>query len=382
MRSKCRSWAVRTRERGFTLVELLVVIAIIGILIAILLPAVQMAREAARRTKCTNSLKNIGLALCNHESARGVFPEGRQLPDWVRNGVLQTSYTNYNGVSQTAKEATGFYSVHIRILPYMEQSVVYELIKFDQAQVLQMTDGGVPYNINYAAYATAQGLYICPSDPYVDRVISENSYRYNFGGSTPYGGAVNTSQQNTRTPISMGDGAFTIGQALGLRDFTDGASNTAVFSERTTGSGRGTDELPSSSDIVTMPNRVNDLVDREAMMTACGGYQPVADSFNFMSAGRWLDGADFSNGWPFAAYSSTMYNHVAPPNWRGQDCGNWSAIADTPGEHAIVSARSTHPGIVNVCFADGHVAIISDNIDLSVWRALGTRNGGEVANGP
>jgi len=369
-------------RNAFTLVELLVVIAIIGILIGLLLPAVQMAREAARRTQCINSLKNIGLALCNHEVAKGTFPEGRKLPDWVRNGVLQSSYTNYNGVSQTTKEATGFYSVHIHILPYMEQAAVYGLIKFDQAQVLQMTNSGAPYNINYAAYATAQGLYICPSDPNIDRIISENSYRYNFGGSTPYGGAVSTTQQLTHTTASKGDGAFTIGQALGVRDFPDGMSNTAMFSERTTGSGLGTDSAPTASDIVTMPNRVNALVDRDAIMTACGNYKPVPDSFNFMSAGRWLPGEDFSNGWPFAAYSSTMYNHVAPPNWRGQDCGNWSAIADTPGEHAIVSARSAHPGIVNVCYGDGHVGTISDNVDLGVWRAVGTRNGGEAVSSP
>jgi prepilin-type processing-associated H-X9-DG protein len=69
---------------------------------------------------------------------------------------------------------------------------------------------------------------------------------------------------------------------------------------------------------------------------------------------------------------------VAPPNWAGQDCGSWSAIPDTPGEHAIVSARSKHPGVVNVLLGDGSVHNVSDSIDLKVWRSLGTRFGGEL----
>jgi prepilin-type processing-associated H-X9-DG protein len=78
---------------------------------------------------------------------------------------------------------------------------------------------------------------------------------------------------------------------------------------------------------------------------------------------------------------STMYNHVAPPNWIGYDCGNFSATFDTPGEHAIVAARSRHRGIVNVCFGDGHVSAIGENVDLTIWRGIGTRNGGETVKG-
>jgi prepilin-type processing-associated H-X9-DG protein len=90
----------------------------------------------------------------------------------------------------------------------------------------------------------------------------------------------------------------------------------------------------------------------------------------------------YTDGWPIAGYASTMYNHVAPPNWSHIDCaaGGGLACADTPGEHAIISARSSHPGVVNVCYGDGHGTTITDNIDLTVWRSLGTRNGGEVIN--
>ena len=122
------------------------------------------------------------------------------------------------------------------------------------------------------------------------------------------------------------------------------------------------------------------------MFRECEEYQPKVDANNFTGTGAWLtlpgEEGDWSNGWPFAGYDATEYNHVAPPNWSGQDCGNYSAIPDTPGEHAILSARSEHPGVVNVGFGDGHVTTVSDDVDLAVWRALGTRNGEEAVNTP
>ena len=110
--------------RGFTLVELLVVIAIIAMLVSLLLPAVQAAREAARRTQCINKMRQLGIAAANHENAKGAFPAGRLAPDWTKDGVQRESYTNYNGVNQNSpvgSETTGFKSVHIWILPYMEK---------------------------------------------------------------------------------------------------------------------------------------------------------------------------------------------------------------------------------------------------------------------
>lgn len=387
---------LRARERrGFTLVELLVVIAIIGILIALLLPAVQAAREAARRMHCQNNLKQMGLAVLNYESANKSFPHGRQVPDWVvkqAKGLIEaTDYTNYNGVRpERDGERTGIFSVHVRILPYMEQRQIYDMINFNVAISPEMVySDGSPKNANYQAFATAAGLFLCPSDPNVDRIISENNYRYNFGGSTPYAGAKADNEQTNRGASvdgfsCRGNGAFTIGDALRPRDITDGLSYTAFFSERTKGSGRDLkNEPPTKSDIITMPNRApNSMVPRDVIYNDCLNYVPKPDAqgFHFNSAGRWLPGGQYSNGWPFAAYAGTMYNHVATPNWKGQDCGSVSAIPDTPGESAVVSARSEHPGIVNVCFGDGHVAVMSDSVELNVWRAMGTRNGQEAVN--
>jgi prepilin-type N-terminal cleavage/methylation domain-containing protein len=377
----------RPHHRGFTLVELLVVIAIIGILVGLLLPAVQAAREAARRMQCSNNLKQMGLATFNYESAHKKFPPGRLLADYSVNGVTQANYTSYNAVTGAAGQWTGFRSVHTFILPYMEQSNIYELIDFGAPTSVRMTTSGVPTNRNYQAYANAAALYICPSDPKTGRVISENNYRYNFGGSTHYGGALSSAANNnnnaTLGALSVrGNGAFTIGDALKVASVTDGLSNTVFFSERNKGSGNNlSTTLPDRRfDVITSPNRTQTLISPDQIFNDCLGYVAAPSSFHFNSAGRWLDGSDFSNGWPFGFYSSTMYNHVAPPNWSGFDCGQWSAIADAPGEHAIIAARSSHTGGVNCAKGDGSVTFASSNIDTAIWRALGTRDGGEVAN--
>ncbi|MCA9260908.1 MAG: DUF1559 domain-containing protein [Planctomycetales bacterium] len=382
----CRN-AVVARD-GFTLVELLVVIAIIGVLVALLLPAIQAAREAARRTQCTNNMKQMGLAAINYESAQGVFPPGRLSPDWIPSGgaAPNPSYTAYQSVKTSDK--TGFYSVHIWLLPHMEAGNIYNLIDFDIAQVKRMSSNGVPTNPHYQAYANAQGIFICPSDPFSERIVSENNYRANFGGSTPAGGARSNNQQITfesrpSDPYDVGgNGAFAMGEkGLSTRAFTDGMTSTAFFSERTKGTANNAaTSLPEKSDIISSPNRRSGPIPIDTFYNDCLNYTPKVDSFNFTFAGRWPPGEDWSNGWPFAGYDSTQYNHVAPPNWAGWDCGGFSSIPDTPGEHAIVAPRSEHPGVVVVVFGDGHTTTVADGVDLLVWRAMGSRNGAEVVD--
>ena len=392
---RCTSCQLR-RKGAFTLVELLVVIAIIGILIALLLPAVQAARAAAQRTQCSNSLKQIGLGVCNHESAKKSYPPGRKLPDWS-NGTA--GYTSYTGVVETNPlTKTGFYSVHTWLLPFMEEKAIYDLIDFTKPISTKMCSGAglppssTPVNPNFGAYNAAAKLFLCPSDPNTEAGISENNYRYNFGGSTPYAGWVSTSNP-TVTDISGGNGAFTIGKSLRTKDFPDGLSKTAFFSERNKGiNGTAGTDKATKDDIITMPTRSTTLSmipanDVAVMFKDCStNYTGAPSSFDFLATGRWdtthvASGFTFTDGWPIGSYASTMYNHVAPPNWQGEDCGNLSAIVDTPGEHGIVSARSRHSGGVNVCFGDGHVSFINENIDLNIWRALGSRNGQEQFNG-
>jgi prepilin-type N-terminal cleavage/methylation domain-containing protein len=380
-------------RRGFTLVELLVVIAIIGVLVALLLPAIQAAREAARRAQCINNVKQVALGIINYESNQGALPPGRLSPDWVTNTATNTpsqGHTNHEGVQQTAQQSTGFYSVHVRVLPYMEQGNVFRLINFNVAQTKQMVDSsGAPLNINYNAYNTAQGLFICPSDPNTGRIVSENNYRVNFGGSTPGGGARTRNLQTDINPRPAdawpctGNGAFTIskdGKGLSVKTFTDGMSTTAIVSERTKGSGASEASIQTIDDMITSPTRPDTAAVTTAIDTLveqCTAYSPQVSQFNFSGPGRWLDGEEYSNGWPFAGYDSTQYNHVAPPNWSTPDCGMTSAISDTPGEHMIVAPRSAHNGIVVLAFGDGHAANITDGVDILVWRAMGSRDGEE-----
>ena len=373
------------KRNAFTLVELLVVIAIIGVLIALLLPAVQAAREAARRTQCINNLKQMALAASSHESAKGTFPPGRLDPDWIVDGV-ETTNSNYRSVQLNPSTKTGFYSVHIWLLPYMEANNVFNLIDFNMPQVKKMLDESTlePDNPQYSAYATAQGLFLCPSDFNTGRVISENNYRSNFGGSTPGAGGEwdNSASTYDTTREDMwpvnGNGAFNMG-AKGLKAsaFETGLSNTAFFSEHLKGNG----EIGELTEVTheSMQGCVPALRSDGSFLEQFDAYSEYPRfgkqaSFNFNGMGRWPDGDAWSNGWPFAGYDSTQYNHVAPPNWRGLDCGV-SYIADMPDEHAIVAARSAHPGVVVVSFGDGHTETVSDDVDLRAWWEMGSRNG-------
>ena len=382
------------RLRGFTLVELLVVIAIIGVLVALLLPAIQAAREAARRTQCVNNVKQMSLAAANYESANGVFPPGRLRPEVERRGpngwVEQMPSSSYPNYSENMRY--GNFSVHIWILPYMEAGNVYNLIDFTKGQVKRMTSGGSPSNPHYQAYATANDLFLCPSDGIFERIISENSYRSNFGGSTPFAGASEVSNieqaYGATSPEGFpagGNGAFTAGRkGLKASLYSDGLSHTAFFSERLGGSGGDPGSTPPTDRDIVGLGQGNDVssINIGQIFDSClaRANNPSPDSRNLLGTGRWLPGDDWSNGWPFAGYDASQYNHVAPPNWKGQDCGTNSGIPDTVFEHAIISARSNHAGSVVVGFGDGHTAIVNDDINLVVWRAIGTRDGGETVD--
>jgi prepilin-type processing-associated H-X9-DG protein len=369
-----------------------VVIAIIGVLVALLLPAIQAAREAARRTQCTNNVKQMALAAANHESAKGYFPPGRKRPDreqlsggtW-KEVATGSSYPKWNG---GGNERFNNFSVHVWILPYMEAANIYNLIDFKKGQSKQMLDSGVPVNPHYKAYATAAGLFICPSDGNTTQIISENNYRCNLGGSTYLAGFVNLGgtsgnfqpdpNTNTVAGPAGGNGAFTFGKTgLKAKAYTDGLSKTAFFSERIKGSG-GADGSPiTKGEIVGMGQGNTGNTPVDTLYNTCTNFTTPSGPVLY-TAGAWPPGEDWSNGWPFAGYDATQYNHVAEPNWKGQDCGSHSYIPDAPDEGAIIAARSEHNGGVNVAFGDGHTTFISDGIDLAVWRAVGSRNGEET----
>lgn len=373
------------RRHAFTLIELLVVIAIIAVLIALLLPAVQAAREASRRVKCTNNLKQIGLGLHNYHSTFNCFPPGRMYPDAVVGGVPKLTLTSYGtgGLPDAPGNWSGFYSVHCHILNYMEQVNAYNALNFSGVNLGQLQSAaGTILSVNYTTYTLTSDAFLCPSDPYGGNGPGgENNYRANFGGSTPYAGG-GLRGDNTLHP-GTDNGAFTYGPGITIAQITDGTSLTAAFAERTKGS--ASFAAPGLADNVfislgTYTITFNGQVDADALYGICNKSFP--NSAYFYQQGRYAAspgfGLEFSDGWGYAWYVSTLYNHVAPPNWTGADCGLGSSIMDTPGEHSIVSARSTHPGGANALMADGSVRFMKNSISLPVWRALGSRGGGEV----
>jgi prepilin-type N-terminal cleavage/methylation domain-containing protein/prepilin-type processing-associated H-X9-DG protein len=298
---------------GFTLVELLVVIAIIGILVALLLPAVQAARESARRTHCYNNLRQIGVALHNHHDSLEAFPPARQAFPLV-------------------------HSPQARLLPYMEQTGLQNLVDFNVSPSAAA---------NLTASKTLLKLFVCPSDGALGRVPGSphagTNYVANVGsGTVGYG------------LIGSGDGVFTQ-SPLTFASLVDGSSNTAVFSETILGGGQA-----SSSSSPNDPKR------EVLEMTAGGDPTPAAcagggGAWSGLRSAKWIDGH----------YGNALYNHYYPPNPREWDCGN--------GHHnkALSTARSIHPGGVNMLLGDGSVRHIEFEIELPVWRAISTREGGE-----
>jgi prepilin-type N-terminal cleavage/methylation domain-containing protein/prepilin-type processing-associated H-X9-DG protein len=307
-------------KQGFTLVELLVVIAIIGVLIALLLPAVQAAREASRRSSCSNNLHQIGVAINNFHAARNRFPMGRGTPFPL------------------------VFSVHAYLLPYFEEANLQSLIDFKQPPLTFGASSGLA---NEPAATTKLSMLICPSDagevPGLN--FGPTNYVGNVGSGTVAAGS-----------IKKADGVFFDGSKISFRYVTDGSAKTAAFSESTLGNNE-----PSTG---TVPRRP-DLEVLE-LSGSSDTTEPSCDP----GGGTWsgIRGAKWING----HFGDTLYNHYYTPNSAKWDCGNASH------NKAIISARSRHAGGVQLLYCDGHVDFISDDIKLVIWRGLSTRAGDEI----
>ena len=340
----------RYRRLGFTLVELLVVIAIIGILVGLLLPAVQAAREAARRMQCSNNQKQIGLALHNYVSAHRVFPFGKG--------------PSYPGAPVYAR-----WSQHALFLPFIEQSALYNTIDFRFPPETPGMGGVVafmpayinPSGVNAASCRTPVPGFFCPSDSApTDVWQAQNNYVGNQGGwlcdrSDQPGASTDVSPSETQT------GVFYFLSKVRPADVVDGLSNTVFFSEKIRGQGSPNPR----TDLFIIPHQTS-LV---ATFNACSG---LNTSTATPLSSKW------GYSWVMGENCCTQYNHVATPN--SNSCGGTGFPGSMTNMAMQVSAASRHAGGVQCMLGDGSVRFVANSIDLVVWRALGSRASGEVAS--
>lgn len=328
-------------SRGFTLIELLVVIAIIAILIALLLPAVQSAREAARRSQCINNLKQLGIAMHNYLDVNLYFP-----PSFCVDG--------------TGTVTGGGWSVQARILPYVEQGNMYNLIDFTNA-------------------------YVAGSSPAIDRVPlllcpDELMDEQRLSGGTPshyplsYGANMGVWLVYRPTNIGIGfggEGVFYPNSKLDTGRISDGLSNTLMFSEVKAYQRYRRNAAPGYTTDPGMPNDPTDL----AALDDDGNADPRSSGHT-----EWVDGRVHQTGFT-AAFPP---NYEAPftgatdtfdTDYNSQQEGN----STTNHSYAVVTSRSYHDGgLVNACLMDGSVRSFSDKIERTLWQNLANRHDGEI----
>lgn len=340
----CRKHRISHRS-GFTLIELLVVIAIIGVLMSLLLPAVQAAREASRRMKCTNNLKQLGLALHNHESSRQEFPSGVIRQKWDQQPTWSAGHW-----------AWGLFA---NLLPFVEQSNLHGQLQLDKPLL------GAPPTFQILPehrplVNKPVGLFLCPSDG--ETVLDQRYRPLNYVACLGSGVGAATRPAGTDRDA---DGVFYVNSRMKLRDVVDGTSNTIALSETTLGPGGATTDgyvastppaNPEDAWAALMPWVTSTLSD-----SAC------------QSAGAF--GVTRGNTWAATSHLSGFFNTYLPPNSERSDC-----IIHYSFSPGWVAARSRHTGGVNVTLVDGSVRFIGNSIDLSVWRSLSTRDGSETTD--
>lgn len=313
-----RSRRGRPGVGGFTLIEVLVVISILGLLVALLIPAVQAAREAARRGQCAHNLRQLGLALNAYTAAYGCLPPG-------------------SGYSAP---------VHVALLPYLEQSAAYHGLNFGL-----FLGPGAAHPANTTSVGAGTKLFLCPSDAAPEaQATGRNNYAGNNGVGVQKFGYNGVFAQFGQSPVRFGD-------------VTDGASATAAMCEWLGGLGGDPPSRDRRRAVFRTPERLTEPEQFDQFTQACAALDTARAEFGAPPFKGW--------NWLTSDFGYTLYNHTLGPNQNsctnggGYQVGAWTA-------------SSNHPHGVNLLLLDGHVQYIKEAIHLGVWRALGSRNGGEV----
>ena len=358
------------RRRAFTLIELLVVIAIIAILVALLLPAVQQAREAARRTQCKNNLKQFGLAMHNYHDNFNMFP-------YAKGGTF--GYGNASRLDGNYERRTGI----VCLLPYMEQTALYSQIDAGNPTTSPPVPPGGPAPWSGTApapaiYSPRISFFSCPTDPGIISARGNCSYAFSRGDYIGVDAGTGRDAQNS-------SGLFCLRRCFSMRDVTDGTSNTIAMAERVQANfgigGKGTPTIKEGI-----------LVNVGAITTSPGSC--IAAAAAIRQGDRYTTGAAvkgrFSSIWCDGQPEINSFYTVTPPN--GPSCIN-DGNGNADGAVGMFPPSSMHTGGIQAVLADGSVRFISENIDTGnlgvatvignrspygVWGALGTKGGGEV----
>ncbi len=343
---------MRVKRDGFTLVELLVVIAIIGILIALLLPAVQAAREAARRSQCTNNLKQVGLSMHNYHDVHKCFPAAV-----YRNG--QNDF--WRG-----------YSAFVQVLPFIEQQAVYDTLKADSRNFYLHWNHGDTQNIRASAIAA----YKCPSDsafPSAGGNSWANGPGCNYGVST--GSTIEWNHWKRQNGMFRCKDDGNSQAEVKMADIRDGTSNTMLASEHLTGDDND-GQLMNGNSSETRIGSAFPGGESNADAT-----QAQLDTWGLACQGVTTHNSENGCQWVAPEPTQTTLNVVAPPNWKYPNCQTSGSgfAADRDGAYV---PRSRHPGGVNVAVGDGSTRFISETIDLDTWHWFGNRDDGNAIQLP